>query len=129
MKFDYTGDADDFLLERGDPLVGLHFRPNCNEPGERLIRIFSSEADACGPEWASRDGDDETAHLDVFAYVINRIRILDYRQFVRACYNHAQQQTDNSRQSAYEKASTASVCNTEEYFVLRSRLSHSMHFP
>jgi hypothetical protein len=32
VKFDYTGDADDFLLERGDPLVGLHFRPTAMNP-------------------------------------------------------------------------------------------------
>jgi hypothetical protein len=27
----------------GDPLVSFHFRPNCNESGERLIGIFSSK--------------------------------------------------------------------------------------
>jgi len=41
-KFDYAGDADDFPLERGDPLVSFHFRPNGNEPGERLIGVFGS---------------------------------------------------------------------------------------
>ena len=39
VKFDYAGDADDLPLEHGDPLVSLHFRPNCNEPGERLIGV------------------------------------------------------------------------------------------
>jgi hypothetical protein len=31
-----------------------------------LIGVFSSEIDKCGPEWAGRHGDDETAHLDLF---------------------------------------------------------------
>ena len=29
-----------------------------NEPGERLIGVFSFETNTCGPEWAIGDGDD-----------------------------------------------------------------------
>jgi hypothetical protein len=49
--------------------------------------------DECGPEWAGRDGNDETTHLDVFAYVMNGFRVLDHRQLVRAHRNQAEQQT------------------------------------
>jgi hypothetical protein len=57
-----------------------------------VIRIFSSEIDKCGPEWAGRDGDEATAHLDFFAYVMNGFRVFDHRQLVRTCCNQAKQQ-------------------------------------
>jgi hypothetical protein len=78
VKFDYAGDADDFPLERSDPLVSFHFRPNGNEPGERLIGVFSSETDTCGPERAYGDRDNQTAHFDAFTNVLNGFRIFDY---------------------------------------------------
>jgi hypothetical protein len=43
MLMNYAGDADDLPLEGGDQVVRLHFRANCDEPGERLIGVFSSE--------------------------------------------------------------------------------------
>ena len=58
VKFDYAGDADDLPLEHGDPVASFHFRPNGNEPGERLIGVFSSETDTCGPKWANRESED-----------------------------------------------------------------------
>ena len=71
VKFDFAGDANDFPWERSDPPVSRNFCPGFNEPSERLIGVISSEVDQYGPEWASPDGDDEPAHLDVFAYVVN----------------------------------------------------------
>lgn len=87
VKFDCAGDADDLPLEHGDPLVGLHFRPNRNEPGERLIGVFSSEADTCSPERAYGNRDKQAAHFDIFTNVPNDCRIFDHRQFVCTYYS------------------------------------------
>ena len=77
VKFDFAGDANDFPCERSDPPVSRNFCPGFNEPSEHLIGVISSEVDQYGPEWASPDGDDEPAHLDVFAYVVNGFRLFE----------------------------------------------------
>jgi hypothetical protein len=74
------------------------FEPAANEPSKRLIGVFSSEINKSSPEWAGRDGDDQTAHLDVFANVLNGFRVLDHARVVRVCCNQADQQTENRKQ-------------------------------
>jgi hypothetical protein len=34
VKFDYAGDADDFSLEHGDPLVSCYFDPAAMNPAK-----------------------------------------------------------------------------------------------
>ena len=61
-------------------------------------RVFSSIVDECGPKGARDDGDDETPHLDISAYVLDGCRIFDHRQLVRLGCNQAEQETKNSKQ-------------------------------
>ena len=49
-KFDCAGDADDFPLDRGKSPIGRYWGASSNEPGERLIGVFSSEIDKCCPQ-------------------------------------------------------------------------------
>jgi len=104
VKFDFAGDANDFPWERSDPPVSRNFCPGFNEPSERLIGVISSEVDQYGPEWASPDGDDEPAHLDVFAYVVNGFGIFDHRQLVRTRCNQTKQQPESREQWTHIRA-------------------------
>ena len=52
----------------------------------------------------SPDGDDEPAHLDVFADVVNGFGIVDHRQLVRTCCNQAKQQPENREQWTHVRA-------------------------
>ena len=104
VKFDFAGDANDFPCERSDPPVSRNFCPGFNEPSERLIGVISSEVDQYGPEWAGPDGDDEPAHLDVFAYIVDGFGIFDHRQLVRTCCNQTKQQPENREQWTHVRA-------------------------
>jgi hypothetical protein len=130
VKFDYAGDADDFPLEGVDPQVSRHFGTGCNESSKDLIRIFSSEIYKRGPEWADRDGDNQTAHFDVFTNVLNGFRIFDYRQFARLYWDKAEQQTENRKEWTHVGADYSlelkSACTTHEHFACH--LDH-LHFP
>ena len=75
-----------------------------NEPSERLIGVFSSKIGKCGPEWAGYDGEDQTAHLDIFAHIVNGFRIFDHERVVRARCNHAEQQNENRKQWTHVRA-------------------------
>ena len=133
VKFDFAGDADDFPLERVDPQVSRHVGTGCNESSKGLIGVFSSEVDQYGPEWASPDGDDEPAHLDVFAYVVNGFGIFDHRQFVRLCRNKAEQQTENRKEWTHVGADYSlelkSACTTHEHCACRLERLHFSGFP
>jgi hypothetical protein len=58
-----------------------------SEPSERLVGVFSSEIDKGGTEWAGRDGDDETAHLDISANVSNGFGVFNYALLSRLYWN------------------------------------------
>ena len=48
-KSDCAGDADSFPLDHGKSLIGCYRRPGCDECGERLVGVFSSEINERGP--------------------------------------------------------------------------------
>jgi hypothetical protein len=106
------------------------FDPARNEPSERLIGVISPKIDKCGPEWAASDGDDETTHLGVFAYVMNGFRVLDHRQLVRTCCNQAKQQAENREQGTHVRAEYGS--NFDRLAACKNLLFcrlHHLHFP
>jgi hypothetical protein len=55
------------------------FDPAAMNPRMSDLGILARN-DKRGPEWAGRDRNDETAHLDVSAHVLNGFRIFDHRQ-------------------------------------------------
>jgi hypothetical protein len=107
-KFDYAGDADDFPSEHGDPLVSRYFWPNCNERGERLIGVFSSETDTCGPERAYGDRDNQAAHFDAFTNVLNGFRILKHSRMLHTRYAFRTWSCENWRASRHYRRTPAS---------------------
>jgi hypothetical protein len=123
VKFNCADDANGFPLQRGD-LISLHFRIGSNEPGERLVGVLSSEIDKGGAEWASRDGDNQTAHLDVSAYATYGFGVFDYRSVVRPYWNHTEQQTEKYKQWTHlRNPKSGWVRNTQEHFVVPLRSS------
>jgi hypothetical protein len=123
VKLNCADDADDFPLQRGD-LISLNFRIRSNETGECLVGVFSTETDKRSTEWAGRDGDNQTAHLDVSAYATNGFRVCDYRSVVRSCCNQAEQQTEKYKQWTHlRNPKSGRVRNTQEHFVVPLRPS------
>jgi len=73
-KSDCAGDADSFPLDHGKSLIGCYRRPGCDECGERLVGVFSSEINERGPQWAGCYRYNAAAHLDPFADILNGFR-------------------------------------------------------
>ena len=94
-KADCAGNADGFPLDHGKSLIGCHCRSGRNEPSERLIGVFCSEIDKRGPQRAGCYGDDLTAHLGLFADVLNGFRVFYHYRFVLMRYNRAEKQDEN----------------------------------
>jgi hypothetical protein len=123
VKFNCADDADDFPLQRGN-LVSLHFRIRSNEPGECLVGVFSPEIDKGGTEWAGRDGDNQTAHLDVSAYATNGFGVFDYYLLVCSYRNQAEQQTEKYKEWTHLRDSKSGwVRGAQEHFIVPLRSS------
>ena len=95
VKSDYAGDADDFPLDHGKSLIGRYCRPGCNEPGERLIGVVSSEIDKCGTQWAGHHTDNATSHFDFFADILDSFRVLYHHWLARSRHNRAEKQAEH----------------------------------
>jgi hypothetical protein len=63
------------LWINGKSLIGCYRRPGCDECGERLVGVFSSEINERGPQWAGCYRYNAAAHLDPFADILNGFRI------------------------------------------------------
>jgi hypothetical protein len=98
VKFDCTGDADDFPLERGNPLVSRYFGPGRNEPSKRLIGVCSSEIDKSRPQRAGRHRDNSATHLYLFADIVNAFRVFYHYWLVRTRHNRAEKQAQNCKE-------------------------------
>jgi hypothetical protein len=94
-KSDYACDADDFPLDHVKSLIPRYRGPGCNESGEGLIGVFSSEIDKCGPQWAGRHKDNPAAHLDIFADMLKGFRVFYHYWLVRTRYNRTNKQGEN----------------------------------
>jgi hypothetical protein len=96
-KSDCAGDADGFPLDHGKSLVNRYREPGCNESGERLIGVLSSEIDKCGPQWAGRHRDNTTPHLGFLADVLDGFGVFYHYRLVRVRHNCAENQSENCK--------------------------------
>src|SRR6516162_3734029 len=93
-KSDCARDADRFSLDHGKSLISRYCGPGRNVASERLIGVFSSEIDKCGPQWAGCYRDDPAAHLGFFADILNGFRLFYHYWLVRTCRNHAEKRSE-----------------------------------
>jgi len=94
-KSDCARDANGFPLDHGKPLIGGYTGSGRNVASERLIGVFSSEIDKCGPQGAGCYRDDPAAHLGFFADILNGFPVFYHSWFVRACHNHEEKQSEH----------------------------------
>jgi hypothetical protein len=94
-KADRAGDADGSPLDHGESLIACYRGPGCNESGELLVGIFSSEIDKCGPQRAGCYRHNPTDYLDLFTDIITGIRVFYQYQLVRTRHNRTQKQSEN----------------------------------
>src|SRR6516162_6657358 len=95
VKFNCAGDADGFPLDHGKSLIGGYPGSGCNESGEPLIWVLSSEIDKCGPQWAGRHRDNPATHLDLFADILNGFRIFYHYWLARTRRNRTEKQSEH----------------------------------
>jgi hypothetical protein len=76
-------DANDFPLERCQPLIIRHLRTGRNESSKYLAWIFLSKINKRGSEGAGRYRDDQPAYLDPSTDILRGFRIFDHGNIVR----------------------------------------------
>jgi hypothetical protein len=76
-------DANDFPLERCQPLIIRHLGTGRNESSKYLARIFSSETNKRRSKRTGRYRDDQTTHLDPSPDILRGFRIFDHWNIVR----------------------------------------------
>jgi hypothetical protein len=95
VKSDNARDADGFTLDHSKPLIVRYRRSGCNESGESLIRIFSSEIDKCGPKRTGCYRGNPALYLNFFADILHGFRVFYHYRLVRVRRNYAERQSEN----------------------------------
>ena len=108
-KLDCACDANGFPLDHSKSPISRYGGPGRNVASERLIGVFASEIDKCGPQWAGCYRDDPTAHLGLFADILNGFRVFYHYWLIPTCRNRAEKQSERCDEKADQHCRTPCI--------------------
>src|SRR5258708_40351083 len=118
VKLDCACDADGFPLDHSKSLISRHCGPGRNVASERLIGVFSSEIDKCGPQWAGCYRDNPAAHLGFFADILNGFRVFYHYWLVRTRRNHAEKQSEHCDEKTGQHCKISCILASIDFYTI-----------